>query len=131
MVSKPLTAQHAEAASPADDPEPVVHAAQAYQPVPAQEGAADDAADSDGGSNAGEQAADESEWRGSEFVELVPLCNHVWGLATPDENGLVDGGQIRPLMLMSQLPMDSLAEIWGLADTEQNGAVRHILFEFI
>eukprot|EP00047_Mylnosiga_fluctuans_P003901 m.231608 g.231608 ORF g.231608 m.231608 type:complete len:551 (-) comp12239_c0_seq1:53-1705(-) len=71
------------------------------------------------------------EWQGSEHVPLVPLCNHVWGLATPDDEGLVDGGQIRPLMMMSQLPNETLSEIWGLVDTEQRGAVDFRQFGYL
>lgn len=69
-------------------------------------------------------ASDGGEWRGSEFVELVPLCHHVWSMATPDDDGRVDGGQLRPLMMMSGLEMDQLATIWGMVDTEQLGSVR-------
>lgn len=56
---------------------------------------------------------------------LVALCQHCWGLASPDEDGCLDGGQLRPLLLMSQLPSDQLATIWGLVDTTQLGKVGH------
>ena len=35
----------------------------------------------------------------------------------------VDGEQLRPLMMMSGLPMDVLGSIWSMADEEQQGRV--------
>ena len=54
---------------------------------------------------------------------LVELCQHVWTLATPDEEGFLDGGQMRPLMLMSELPLEVLGELWALVDEEEAGKV--------
>ncbi len=64
------------------------------------------------------------EWRGSEYVELVPLCHHVWSLAQADPDSQLDGGQLRPLMMMSGLPVEMLGTIWGMVDVEQQGKVR-------
>lgn len=54
---------------------------------------------------------------------LVKLCQHLWSLATPDEEGCIGGGQLRPLMEMSGLPMEQLGTIWGLVDDSQRGKV--------
>jgi hypothetical protein len=56
-------------------------------------------------------------------MDLVSLCNHVWSQITPDAAERVDGGQLRPIMLMSGLDMAVLAEIWGLVDTRECGSV--------
>ena len=54
---------------------------------------------------------------------LVRLCQHVWSLATPDADSMLDGMQMRPLMLMSQLPAQVLGQVWALVDTAQIGKV--------
>jgi hypothetical protein len=54
---------------------------------------------------------------------LVKLCQHIWTLATPDDDGCLDGGQMRPLMMMSGLTMDVLGEVWAMVDDEQHGKV--------
>eukprot|EP00730_Choanoeca_flexa_P010302 TRINITY_DN17417_c0_g1_i1.p1 TRINITY_DN17417_c0_g1~~TRINITY_DN17417_c0_g1_i1.p1 ORF type:complete len:549 (+),score=136.01 TRINITY_DN17417_c0_g1_i1:36-1682(+) len=71
---------------------------------------------------------------GSEAVEemaLVKLCQHIWTLATPDEDGCLDGGQMRPLMMMSGLPMDVLGEVWAMVDDEQQGKINYRQLGFL
>ncbi|EDQ84220.1 uncharacterized protein MONBRDRAFT_13000 [Monosiga brevicollis MX1] len=77
----------------------------------------------DGGAEAEaepEEAAEEEE-DDAEVSKLVRLCQHVWTLATPDEDGMLDGQQMRPLMMMSGLPMETLGTVWSIIDTEQLG----------
>eukprot|EP00045_Choanoeca_perplexa_P012469 m.136081 g.136081 ORF g.136081 m.136081 type:complete len:546 (+) comp16021_c0_seq2:83-1720(+) len=64
-------------------------------------------------------------------MALVKLCQHIWTLATPDDDGCLDGGQMRPLMMMSGLPMDVLGEVWALVDDEQNGKINYRQLGFL
>jgi hypothetical protein len=57
-------------------------------------------------------------------MPLVKLCQHVWSLSTPDEEGCLDGGQMRALMVMSSLDNATLGTIWTMVDSEQRGKVR-------
>lgn len=57
-------------------------------------------------------------------MPLVKLCQHVWSLSTPDEEGCLDGMQMRPLMLMSGLDNATLGTIWTMVDVEPRGKVR-------
>lgn len=59
-----------------------------------------------------------------EEMPLVKLCQHVWSLSTPDEEGCLDGGQMRALMVMSSLDNATLGTIWTMVDSEQRGKVR-------
>ena len=57
-------------------------------------------------------------------MPLVKLCQHVWSLSTPDDEGCLDGGQMRNLMVMSGLDNAMLGTIWTMVDSEQRGKVR-------
>eukprot|EP00054_Salpingoeca_dolichothecata_P006914 m.40492 g.40492 ORF g.40492 m.40492 type:complete len:641 (-) comp16754_c0_seq4:158-2080(-) len=57
----------------------------------------------------------------SEYPDIIKLSQHVWGLATPDEEGFLPGAQLKPLMEMSKLPQATLGTIWTMLDDQQLG----------
>ena len=55
--------------------------------------------------------------------KLHGLTRHVWNLATPDAEGTLSGLQLRPLMMMSKVPTDVLAQVWNSVDVTRAGKV--------
>lgn len=55
--------------------------------------------------------------------KLKALARHIYDLGSPDEEGCLTGMQLRPLMLMSKLPVHLLAGIWNAVDLKQIGKV--------
>ena len=64
-----------------------------------------------------------NEWSGSNHVPLGQLNNGIWAMFVANESQCVDGGQIRPIMMMAELPVPILATIWSLVDVQQMGAI--------
>jgi hypothetical protein len=59
----------------------------------------------------------------AEQSKIKALARHVYHLASPGPDGLLTGVQLRPLMLMSKLPMNVLADVWNAVDVNRTGKV--------
>jgi hypothetical protein len=51
------------------------------------------------------------------------LAKRVWEQLGLDEDGLADGGTLRPLLMESGLAVGQLGEVWQVADTQSRGSL--------
>ena len=51
------------------------------------------------------------------------LAKRVWEQLGLDDDGLADGGTLRPLLMESGLPVAQLGEVWQIADTQSRGSL--------